>query len=97
MSDVIYLISQVRWQDAKGIWQTQEVARQVYTQVNSVTRSEWYAAGKLGLNAAFRFDIRLADYGGQESLEYKGERYGVYRTYNRYDHVELYAERKVGL
>lgn len=96
-SDVISLITVTRTQNAIGEWVPSEKSTQVYAGVDSITRNEWYEAGQLGLKPSYRFTIHMGDYGGQELLEYNGERYGVYRTYNTYDRIELYAERKAGL
>ena len=65
--------------------------------VDSVTRSEFFDAGRNGLNPEFVFRVFFADYEGESILEYNGNRYGIYRTYNNAsDEVELYAERKGG-
>lgn len=94
-SDVIYLIRTVRTQDEYGVWREAEVSRQVFAQVDSVSRSEFFDAGRAGLNPEYRFTMFYADYEGEESLEYNGKRYGIYRVYQRRDdNVELYAERK---
>ena len=37
------------------------------------------------------------DYQGEDSVQYNGRTYGIYRTYlGREDTIELYAERKGG-
>jgi hypothetical protein len=66
-------------------------------QVNSVTRNEFFEAGRNGLNPEYVFRVFFGDYDGERIVEYKGKRYGVYRTYHgRNDMMELYAERKGG-
>ena len=97
ISDVITLVSVTRSQDSIGAWTEQEAENTVYAEVDSVSRSEWFEAGKAGLRAEFRFTIFLGDWHGEEIVEYNGQRYGVYRTYHRTnDRIELYCERQVG-
>ena len=39
----------------------------------------------------------MGDYNGESIAEYAGQRYGIYRTYERDDElVELYLEKKAG-
>jgi hypothetical protein len=39
----------------------------------------------------------MGDYNGEDTAEYDGKRYGIYRTYERDDEqVELYLEKKAG-
>jgi hypothetical protein len=65
--------------------------------VDSVSRNEFVEAGRNGLNPEYVFRVFFGDYGGERIVEYKGKRYGVYRTYHGHnDMMELYAERKGG-
>lgn len=94
-SDVIYLISVTNTQDKYGVWKETETKRQVFCQVDSVTRAEFFEAGRNGLNPEYRFTMFGGDYDGEETVEYNGKLYGIYRVYrNRTDRIELYAERK---
>ena len=96
-SDVITLISSANAQDANGVWRRTETSRDVFCQVDSVTRDEFYAGGRNGLNPEFRFTMFGPDYQGEKIVEYRGKRYGVYRTYMaRTDTLEIYVERKGG-
>lgn len=96
-SDVIKLISTERTQDSFGRWVMHPVEKEVMCQVDSVTRAEFFEAGRNGLNPEFRFTMFYGDYSGEEIVEYKGETYAVYRTYlRRTDVIELYVERKGG-
>ena len=97
ISDVITLVGVTRSQNSIGAWEVSEQYNEVYAEVDSVSRSEWFEAGKAGLRAEFRFTIFLGDWHGEEIVEYNGQRYGVYRTYHRTnDRIELYCERQVG-
>lgn len=97
ISDVVTLVFVTRSQNAIGAWEVSEQYNEVYAEVDSVSRSEWFEAGKAGLRAEYRFTIFCADYHGEERVIYKGTAYGVYRTYHRTnDRIELYCERQVG-
>lgn len=75
--------------------------RQVFAFVESVTRAEFYQAGRAGFSPSFVFTVFADDYHGEGTLEYNGEVFAVYRTYRKTggdgsDYIELYAERKAG-
>lgn len=96
-SDIIYLISQSKYQDNTGVWRSTRSKRQVYCQVDSISQSEFFEAGRNGLNPSFRFTVFAPDYENESIVEYKSETYAVYRTYLRKnDYIELYCERKGG-
>lgn len=97
-SDVIELIPVTYSKDANGIQRaTEGDPREVMCQVDSVTRSEFFEAGRNGLNPEFVFRVFFGDYEGERLVEYRGKRYSIYRTYHgRNDMMELYAERKGG-
>lgn len=96
-SEVITLITEATTQDDNGVWKVTETTKDIFCQVSSVTRDEFFEAGRNGLNPDYRFTVFGPDYDGQKVVEYKGKRYGVYRTYQaRTDELELYVERKGG-
>lgn len=96
-SEVITLVSERKTQNDFGVWETTKTSRDVFCQVDSVTRSEFFEAGRNGLNPEFRFTMFAGDYEGEQIVIYKGKSYGVYRTYiGRTDDIELYVERKGG-
>lgn len=96
-SDVITLVKEVKTQDANGVWRTTTSERDVFCQVNSITRAEFFEAGRNGLNPEYSFTMFFGDYDGERTVKYKGNAYGVYRTYHgRTDTLELYVERKGG-
>lgn len=99
MDDVLKLISQTFTKDKYGIPKATEVPKEVFCECHSVTRSEFFEAGRNGLNPEFRFTVFHAEYEGESIVEYRGKRYGIYRTYivPGTDYIELYAERKGGL
>ena len=78
-----------------------ETPREVFAAVNSVTRSEWNAAGQQGLNPEYEITMFGPDYQGEQIVAIQeGDdwpRFGVYRTYRgRNDELTLYVERKTG-
>lgn len=96
-SEVITLIAETKTQDTNGVWQSATTEREVYAQVNSVSRQEFFDGGRNGLNPELQFSVFFADYQGERIVEYNGKTYGIYRTYHaRNDIMELYAERKGG-
>ena len=95
--DVIKLYTINRTQDAYGRWmETTPTKREIYAQVTSISRSEFFDAGRNGLNPAYRFDVFAGDYQGETVIEYHGATYSVYRTFENDDYIELYVERKGG-
>ncbi len=97
-SEIITLVSYPRTQDDKGVWRDgTPVETQVYCQVDSVTRAEFFEAGRNGLRPEYRFTIFFAEYSGERTVIYNGVAYSVYRTYHaRTDVLELYVEKKAG-
>lgn len=98
MDDVIDLISVTYQRNAKGADIPQESSRQIFARISSVTRAEFFAAGRSGLRPELKFEIFREDYNGELILEYNGKRYGIYRTFtnDNADYIELYAEQKGG-
>ena len=96
-SAVITLIASTKAQNEYGVWTDSLSGRDVYCQVDSVTRSEFFEGGRNGLNPEYRFTMFFADYNGEQLVQYNGKTYSVYRTYHaRTDTIELYVERKGG-
>lgn len=96
-SDVITLLNTRLVSDEYGIERKQTTGRDVFCQVDSVTRSEFFEGGRNGLNPEYRFRIFEGDYQGEPEAVYHGRTYSIYRTYHaRNDVLELYVERKGG-
>lgn len=96
-SNVIKLIGTTKEQDDLGVWRETTTERTVFCNVQSVTRAEFFDAGRNGLNPQFVFTMFYADYCNEPMVEYNGEVYAVYRTYlRRDDTLEVYVERKGG-
>lgn len=97
-SCVITLVAETHTQDAYGVWRPSQTTRDVFAQVDSVTRSEFFEGGRNGLNPELVFRMFQGDYQGEKICVYNGVAYSIYRTFHaRNDIIELYAERKEGV
>ena len=98
-SNVITLLSYERTQEATGVWRDgEETRRDIFCQVDSVSRAEFFAAGQNGLRPEYRITVFFGDYQGETRLIFEGVTYSVYRTYHaRTDELELYVQREVGV
>lgn len=96
-SEVITLLGETQTQNEFGVWVSERTSKDVFCQVNSVTRAEFFEGGRNGLNPEYRFTVFFGDYSGEREVIFKGNAYSVYRTYHaRTDELELYVERKGG-
>ncbi len=96
-SDVITLLNTRLVPDEYGVERKQTTSREIFCQVDSVTRSEFFEGGRNGLNPEYRFRIFEGDYQGETEAVFRGRTYSIYRTYHaRNDVLELYVERKGG-
>ena len=96
-SSAITLIQETNTQDDYGVWRTSEKECDVFCQVDSVTRAEFFEAGRNGLNPEYKFTMFFGDYNGERTVKYNGKRYTVYRTYHaRTDVIDLYVQREGG-
>lgn len=94
------LITKTYTTDTMGQHIATEKTETVFATLNSISRAEWTSyssTGRSGLVPAYMATVFMGDYNGQSIAEYNGERYGIYRTYERDDEqVELYLEKKAG-
>ena len=83
--DVITLEAVQHGTDAEGYPTETVEATQVFSDlfadVQSTKRSEFYKAKQIGIDLAITVKLRAADYGGQERLVWNGKRYKVERAY----------------
>ncbi len=93
-ADVIGLISETR--SAHGVHETiTETVRDVYAEIRSVSRSEFYNALNAGVRPEYVFKLALdADYQNEHFLKYQNQRFRIVRTYLTSDGgIEITAER----
>ena len=81
--DVVTLISVTGGTDADGYPQVTESATEVYADVKSVKRSEFWLAHQSNVEMAIAVYIRSCDYNGERLLKYDGVRYRVERAYSK--------------
>ncbi|MDE7122588.1 MAG: hypothetical protein K2O42_10575, partial [Oscillospiraceae bacterium] len=98
MDDVLILVKQTKIQDEFHIQHNQEVERQIFCKVQSVSRSEFFSGGQNGLHPVFLFEVFPADYHSEPELIFHNVRYAIYRTFlKNADALELYAAQKGGI
>ena len=69
----------------------------IIAEVREVTQSEFMQGKQDGLSPVFVFRVSSFIYSGQTIVEYLGDRYSIYRTYQPDEnYIELYTEREVG-
>ena len=74
-------------------------SHEVYCDVRSITRTEWFEAGRNGIeHPEFIFIINRNEYDDEKIVQFNGQLYGIYRTYEaKNENLELYVEAKGGL
>lgn len=82
MDDVINLVAQNGYYDKNKVYRTERTSRQVFAKVESITRSEFFGGGRIGLNPQLLFRVFKGDYNGESIIEYAGKTYAVYRTFD---------------
>lgn len=93
----VLLVSESWEPDEFGVSQPTESTKKVYADVQSVTRNEFFNAGRNGLNPEYVITVFFGDYSGEKIASINGVRYTVYRTYMRRNNlIELYLERREG-
>ena len=96
-SDIVNLYADSVNYDQYGVARKTRTSREVFCKVDSVTRAEFFEAGRQGLNPEYRITMFFGDYNGESIVGYKGRTYSVYRTYMaKTDIIELYVERQGG-
>lgn len=70
----------------------------VFAEIGSVSQTEFFSGGRLGLNPSLKAVIYDFEYNGEPIVKYNGKLYSVYRVYlvNGSDRCELYLEEKGG-
>lgn len=100
--EIVLISKTVTGTDALAQPVTTETRTSVLATEVPVSRSEFFAAGQIGIKPEYEFIVHPADYSGQTEIEITKDgntvRLKVYRTYeSRPDELELYCEQAVGL
>lgn len=62
-----------------------------------ISRQEAFFAMQIGFRPEFEFIVNPLEYHGEGLLEFNGERYEIYRTYEpNSNEVELYCRKSIG-
>lgn len=81
--DIVFLIHSERIKTPNGYYQEVDTETEVFADVMSVTRSEFFAAKQHGIDMAITFEVSAHDYNGAKKLKYDGKLYKVERTYTK--------------
>lgn len=98
LDSIIKLIRSETVRDDTGVINEKLASREVFCGVSSVTRQEFFNAGRSGLNPSFVFLVFAGDYAGETMCIYEGQSYAIYRAYRPEDsdYIELYVQREGG-
>lgn len=97
-SDVITLVGETYTQDEIGQYTAVETERMVFCNVMSITQTEFFEAGRNGIQPSYKVVLFKYDYQNEEIVKYKDRRYSIYRTYEaRNDMLELYLQEESGV
>ena len=81
--DVAELITVTTTEDKDGYDTSIESFVEVFVDVKSVTREEFYRSMQAGKELVRSFDIRACDYDGQPRIKYDGKQYKIVRAYTK--------------
>lgn len=100
MDDILILIESVFNENENGE-QIESDGRslEVWAHSESISRAEWYEAGRNGFAPSLVVTTPRSNYSGEHIAIWNGKRYEIYRTYYSDDNenVELYLEEKAGV
>ena len=97
-NDIVLLIAEEIIEDDIGQQIPIETSREVFCGIRSISRAEWYDAGRSGMKPSFAVIVDYDDYQGETVAEHSGKRYGIYRTYSAdQKEIELYLEERAGI
>lgn len=98
MDGMISLLTSTTTKDDYGVRKESFTKKDVFCKVKSVTRTEFFSAGRNGLNPEYVFEMFAGDYSGERTVKYDGVTYAIYRTYKSEgsDYIELYAQTEGG-
>lgn len=94
---VLDLIKEEVQQDAIGNEIMVETRNEVFCDIKSVSRNEFYQASTVGLKPAMVFVVKQCDYADEEVVDFEGTKYNVLRTYLvDSENIELTCEKVLG-
>lgn len=97
MDDTLILLSTTYEQNKYGVDVPTNTEKEIFCDRRSISRSEFFNAGRNGLNPQYVFTVFKGEYNGETVCKYNGLTYAIYRVYETDDdYIELYVERKGG-
>lgn len=97
IDSVITLIKKSYTRNSDGALEETESSRDVFCEVSSIGRNEFYSAAQAGLDVQLVFRTNPVNYEEEDTLEYDGQRYSITRTYKAsLDTLEIYAGYAAG-
>jgi len=94
-SDKIKLRAVTHKTDADGYPTQTNTDTEVWANVKSATRAEFYAANANGINVSMMFEVHAEDWDNQTQVVYDGKVYDIVRTYQKgFGIVELTCSDK---
>lgn len=100
MDGVAYLVNSTYKQDSAGQYIPEgKSTNEIFVTEESVTRVEFFNAGRNGYKPEIMLVTASINYSGQSEIIYEGVRYSIYRTHKvrESDEIELYLEKKAGV
>ena len=100
MDGVAYLIAKTYTEDSiKQKIPVESEPREIFVTEESVTRADFFEAGRNGLRAELVLKTQAVNYSGEDEVIYNDVRYSIYRTWKRpdSDEIELHLARKTGV
>lgn len=92
MNDILTLIRIDYSTDEIGNNRGSITETDVFCEVTSAGRAEFFAAAQAGLRPEHKFKIWAHEYEGQTKVRYDGREFEIYRTFKLHDTIELYAK-----
>ena len=92
MNDVLTLICVSYTTDEIGNDRESIAETDVFCEVTSASRAEFFSAAQAGLRPEYKFKIWAHEYDGQTKVRYDGREFEIYRTFKLHDTIELYAK-----
>lgn len=95
--DVLTLLSETYSRNSIGAYPAETTEKTIFCRVESISQTEFFDAGGIGLHPAYKFRVLRYEYNGEELVKYHGAKYHVYRTWaGTGDDMELYVEEVAG-
>jgi SPP1 family predicted phage head-tail adaptor len=82
-SDRIKLQTVTQGTDADGYPTKTSTCQEVWANVKSVTRSEFYAANASGIEASLMFEVHVEDWNNQTQVIYNSKTYDIIRSFQK--------------